>query len=185
MSKLTEHASYLRGLAEGMNLDTGRSENKLLLGMLEALEEMAQQTSELNDQLSDISDYVEDIENNLTEVEEMIYGDGCCDEACCDEGDFSPKYGEDGLVHFECPNCGKPVSMESDAIENEQSPVCEFCGEPFFQEVVDDENLELINGRGYKDGPVDRSCHVAPLSEISAKVPMEEKCCDEENSETH
>lgn len=43
MSKLSEKISYLRGLAEGMNLDTKKNEGKLLSEVIDALELAAKQ----------------------------------------------------------------------------------------------------------------------------------------------
>lgn len=162
MSKLTEHASYLRGLAEGMNLDTAKNENKILLGMLDALEELSAHTAELSEELDRIADEAEAIDTTLADTEALLYGeeDGCCCEECGDED--CCECDEDGLVHFQCPNCGKPVAIRADAVEDEKSPVCEFCGEPFFTDVAEDEAEEAAEETAAPDQASEEGTKPAP-----------------------
>ena len=148
MSTLTDRAAYLRGLADGMKLDKSKDENKLILEMLNLLDEMAQTISEMDEDVSELSDYVEEIDSDLGEVEDLLFEDGCdCDEDdcdCCDEdcdGDCDCCDCcdcEDGEITFECPNCGELVTLNADAIDAEECPVCEHCGEPLFTDVEEE-----------------------------------------------
>ena len=47
MSNITDRVAYLKGLAEGMKLSEETNEGKLLLKMLDALEDMAEEISAL------------------------------------------------------------------------------------------------------------------------------------------
>ena len=48
MKRITDRTSYLRGLAEGLNIDKEKAENKLMLEMLNVMDEMAQKVLELD-----------------------------------------------------------------------------------------------------------------------------------------
>ncbi|MBE0601278.1 MAG: hypothetical protein IH607_05775, partial [Firmicutes bacterium] len=48
MKQITNRTSYLRGLADGMDIDKEKSENKLLLEMLSVMEEIAERLQELD-----------------------------------------------------------------------------------------------------------------------------------------
>lgn len=154
MSNLTDRAAYLLGLVKGMNLDTEKNENKLLLETLRLIEELAQEVTDLDNDTKELGDYIEELDQDLGEAEKTVYGDeeGCCccdecvheeetpeeddcsEECCCCECD------EDGKVHFDCPNCGKLVSLCIDDLDDEKNLKCKFCGEPFFTEPDDKES---------------------------------------------
>ena len=128
MSNLTDRAAYLRGLAEGMDLDKEKKEHKLLLEMLGLMDEMAQKVSELDADVGELEEYVEDLDSDLSDMEETLFGDED-DECDCDEEEE---------LSFDCPHCGKTVLVKAADIDYDESPVCEFCGKPFFVDAEDD-----------------------------------------------
>ena len=65
MASITERTAYLRGLADGLNLDKEKAENKLLLEMLNVLDELAQHITETDADLDELSEYVEDMDADL------------------------------------------------------------------------------------------------------------------------
>lgn len=133
MSSLTDRAAYLRGLAEGMNLEKEKNENKLMLEMLSLLDEMAQKISEVEDDLEELDEYVESIDSDLSDMEEVLFGD--------DDGE----YDEEGFLEdneelaFDCPHCGTPVRLKAADIDFDESPVCPKCGKPFFPDLIEGE----------------------------------------------
>ena len=48
MSKLTDRASYLKGLADGMDLNMEKGSNKLLVEALSVMQEMAEELEKLS-----------------------------------------------------------------------------------------------------------------------------------------
>ena len=80
MSNLTDRVSYIKGLAEGLKLDTEKNEGKLIEKMLELLSDMAVEMDELRHDHDDLDEYVESIDSDLSELEDMIYGDEEDDE---------------------------------------------------------------------------------------------------------
>ncbi len=147
MATITERTAYLRGLADGLNLDKEKAENKLLLEMLSVMDEMAQQLAETNEDLDELSDYVEDMDSDLAEVEELLFDeeDDCdCDDCDCDCDDCDCDCDDcdcdcEQELSFDCPNCGKTVMIKASDIDFDESPVCSACGQPFFVDVEDED----------------------------------------------
>ena len=87
---LTEKVAYLKGLAEGLDLDKDAKETKLFEAALDVLEEMALTINEIDEDLADAEDYIEEVDEALSDVEEVVYDldddDCCCDEDEHDEG---------------------------------------------------------------------------------------------------
>ncbi|MBO5195574.1 MAG: hypothetical protein J6C03_00590 [Clostridia bacterium] len=71
--KLNEKCAYLRGLAEGMNLDTEKAEGKLISELIKLCEEMAEEIEELDEAVDQLQDYAEELDEDLGEVEEFVY----------------------------------------------------------------------------------------------------------------
>lgn len=76
MEYLMQKVSYLKGLAEGMGIEDNSDEGKLLLHIVDALEDFADVLEEnMDDQLA-LEEYVEFIDEDLAEVEDDLYGFG-------------------------------------------------------------------------------------------------------------
>ena len=70
-----EKVAYLKGLAEGLELDTESKNGKLISGILDVLENISEVIGELQDDSESISGYIEDLDEDLGEVEEIVYGE--------------------------------------------------------------------------------------------------------------
>ena len=80
---LTEKAAYLKGLAEGMNLDKSTNEGKLIAALIDIVNDMTVAQSETDEDLEYLNDYIEELDEDLGALEEDYYDiDGDCD--CCD-----------------------------------------------------------------------------------------------------
>ena len=75
MSKLTEHVSYLKGLADGLKLNDEKDSNRLLLGILDALEETVQEIEELEQRHEMLEDVVADLDDSVDGLFDDIFGD--------------------------------------------------------------------------------------------------------------
>ncbi len=86
--KTSEKVAYIKGLMEGMALDTTKNENKILDKMVEVLEELATANNALTEENIKLRDYIEEIDSDLGDLEEYVYeSDDCdcdCDCDCCD-----------------------------------------------------------------------------------------------------
>ena len=71
---ISEKVAYLKGLAEGLNLDTEKSkEGKLISVMIGILEEMGITLEDLEDNVDTIGDELDAISDDLADVEELVY----------------------------------------------------------------------------------------------------------------
>ncbi|NLX62933.1 MAG: hypothetical protein GXZ06_10635 [Tissierellia bacterium] len=73
MEHLYQKVSYLRGLAEGLEIDKNSKEGKLLLHIVEALEDFAYAINELYENYEDLERYVDYIDEDLTDVENELF----------------------------------------------------------------------------------------------------------------
>ena len=136
MSNLSDRVSYLKGLAEGLKLDTEKNEGKLIEKMLELLSDMAQEYDELRADHDDLSEFVESIDADLGDLEDAVYGD----EEDGDEDDGDEDDGEDGnLVEYTCPHCGEEMTFEVDQFDFDEDYLCPNCHQPLFPETPDEE----------------------------------------------
>lgn len=123
MMTITEKVAYLKGLADGMKLDAGTNEGKLLLAMIDTLEDMALTVSDMEDSVAELSAQVDEIDDDLGSVEEDLYGDECdCDDDEDDE-DF-----DDTLYEVECPSCGDIICLDEGMLDEGEID-CPNCGE--------------------------------------------------------
>ena len=111
--EITEKVAYLKGLAEGMELDTSKKEGKLLAAMIDVLKEAQE---ELGDGLDAVSDDLED-------VEELLYGEDDEEEDSIEE-DLD---GEDCFATT-CPSCEETIYFDDTVLE-EGEVICPNCGE--------------------------------------------------------
>ena len=127
---ISEKVAYLKGLADGMKLDADKDTNKLILAMIDTLDEMAALVDEIDEDLADAEEHIDEVDECLADVEDIVYGDECCDDDCCC-GDFyeitCPGCGEtitidDGILDdgaMDCPNCGKKLEFDLDFDDDE------------------------------------------------------------------
>ena len=110
---LTEKASYLKGLAEGLELDKESKEGKIIAALLDLTGEMAQELAkvrndidEIDDDLDYLNDYVEELDDDLESVENLLGGedDEDYDEEDEDEEDDDGLLGDDDC-DGDCEGC--------------------------------------------------------------------------------
>lgn len=122
MMTITEKVAYLKGLAEGMKMDGSTNEGKLLLAMIDALDDIALTVSDLEDTVAELSAQVDEIDDDLGSVEEDLYGDED-DECGCDEDED-----EETLYEVECPSCGDVICLDEEMLDEGEID-CPNCGE--------------------------------------------------------
>lgn len=144
---VVEKVAYLKGLADGLNLDTETKEGKLFSVIIDTLEEMAEEIEELNDNALDIGDELDAISDDLAEVEEIVFGDDECDDdcdcGCCDDDDDFDFDDEDFEVSVVCPACNNELVVDGSVLELGHID-CPNCGETLEFEFDDDEDDEVI-----------------------------------------
>ena len=125
---LTEKVAYLKGLAEGLNLDKDAKETKLFEAMFDILEDMALTVNDIDEDLAAVEELVDCIDEDLDELEDIIYDDDCdCGCGCDCDDDFDCDCGNE-LYEVECPSCGEAIYLDESMFDEEYIE-CPECGE--------------------------------------------------------
>lgn len=123
MSELTNHASYLQGLAEGLKLDCEKPEGKLINELLKLVADMADELEALDDEQAFVADKLDEMEDVIDVIGESVFGDDCDEddvytivcENCGAEIDFTGEDLDDlACGDFVCPECGETVELDFD-----------------------------------------------------------------------
>ncbi len=148
---LSEKAAYLKGLMDGIKLDTEKDENRLLKSVVDLLQDMAVSIDDLEDNAIAVSDELDEIEDNLDAIDEFLmdydeddeddFEDFDDDDLDYDLGDDDFDFDEDPVYEVTCPKCGE-VHQFSEKDLMEGSKPCSKCGELLeFEFDEDDEEM--------------------------------------------
>ena len=73
--EITEKVAYLKGLAEGMELDTEKKEGKLLSAIIDVLDDIALELEDMKDEQAELSDGLDAVSDDLEDVEDVVFGE--------------------------------------------------------------------------------------------------------------
>lgn len=124
--EINEKVAYLKGLAEGMELDTEKKEGKLLAAIIDVLEDISLELLDLQDQADELMDGLDAVSDDLEDVEDVVFGE-------YDEDD-EDEYYEDDLDEDEdcyattCPTCEETIYFDESVLEDGEV-ICPNCGE--------------------------------------------------------
>ena len=124
--EINEKVAYLKGLAEGMELDTEKKEGKLLAAIIDVLEDISLELLDLQDQADELMDGLDAVSDDLEDVEDVVFGE-------YDEDD-EDEYYEDDLDEDEdcyattCPTCEETIYFDESILEDGEV-ICPNCGE--------------------------------------------------------
>lgn len=134
---ISEKVAYLKGLAEGLNLDTEKSkEGKLISVMIGILEEMGMTLEDLTENAVALGEEIDCLTDDVEELETILYGDEALDFD--DEDDCGCGCGHE---HFlPCPTCEEKIIIDEAVLESGEAH-CASCGERFALHIHDDDEL--------------------------------------------
>lgn len=133
--------AYLKGLAEGLNISDETAEGKLLLKLLDAVKDIAEELENLSDEHEELELKVDEIDEDLADLEDFVYDDE--DDDFNDDDDFDDfDDDDDEFFEIECPNCGEDVLVDFDMLDDEKGIVCPNCHESITLEFDDDDSEE-------------------------------------------
>lgn len=141
---LNEKIAYIRGLAEGLNLDQSKDEIKVLNAIIELLDDMSFTVTQMEDLYDELSEQIDAVDEDLSYLEDDFYEDydeDECDDDCdcgCCGGDDEEK---DVYYDVTCPTCGETISVSEDVLLCGEIN-CPKCGETLefdFSELEDEE----------------------------------------------
>ena len=131
---LSERTAYLKGLMEGMNIDTDTNEGKLFKAIIETLDDMALTVSDVEDVVDAVCDELDSIEEDLDAIEEYLLDEDEDEDDEEDDDDFD--FGDETIYEVKCPVCGSVINLDEDMLEA-GSIECPDCGEELEFDVDD------------------------------------------------
>ncbi len=162
---ISEKSAYLKGLMDGLKLDTETNEGKMIAAIVDLLGDMSKRMVDIEDTTIAISDELDEIEEDLDAIEDFIldeddeddwdedyedYEDDEDDEDYYDpeeddsEDEEEPEEGfdfgdEDSTIYeVECA-CGNVIDFDEEVLES-GSIVCPKCGETLEFSFEDEED---------------------------------------------
>ena len=123
---ISEKVAYLKGLAEGLNLDTEKSkEGKLISVMIGILEELAMSVEDLEENALNLGEEIDVLSDDLADVESIVYDE--------DDEDY-----DDDWFEVECPTCGETLVVDDKALADGEVE-CPECGSRYALDLSDDD----------------------------------------------
>ncbi len=135
-----EKVAYIKGLAEGLELDEGTKEGKLLKAIIDVLGDITEDHADLEDYVAEMAEQVDAVDEDLSSLEDVVYeelddDDDCdCDCDCC--GDW-----DEDFYEITCPNCKEEFEVDEETLLDGGID-CPNCGEPLEFDLEDDEEEE-------------------------------------------
>ena len=145
---LNEKAAYIKGLADGLELDKTTKEGKLIDALIDIVSELTDAIYDIDEDLDTLNDYIEEIDEDLGAVEELLYDDDCdCDDECecdgdCDWCDEDCELADEDYFEVECPSCGETICFDG-TIDPEEL-ACPACGEKF-ECIISEDDLDALD----------------------------------------
>ena len=157
---ISEKSAYLKGLMDGLKLDTETNEGKMIAAIVDLLGDMSKRMVDIEDTTIAISDELDEIEEDLDAIEDFIMDEDDEEDDWDDEGDdyYDPEEDEDEdaedeeepeegfdfgdedstIYEVECA-CGNVIDFDEEVLES-GSIVCPKCGETLEFSFEDEED---------------------------------------------
>ena len=128
---LTEKIAYIKGLAEGLALDSSKPEVKVINAIIDLLDDITYDVQDMEELYDELSAQVDEIDQDLADVESDLYDeDEYEDDLDDDFDDFDEDYDDEENPFYEvtCASCGEKINVSEDVLlEGEIN--CPNCGE--------------------------------------------------------
>jgi len=144
---ISEKSAYLKGLMDGLSLNTESDEGKMIAAIVDLLGDMAKRITDIEETTIAISDELDEIEEDLDAIEDYIldededYEDEDFEDEWDDEEDYEEGFDfgdEDTTIYeVECA-CGEIINFDEEVLE-QGSMICPNCGETLEFSTEDDE----------------------------------------------
>ena len=143
---ISEKAAYLKGLMDGLNLDTEKAEGKMIAAIVDLLGDVTKRLKDVEETTIAISDELDEIEEDLDAIEDFIMDEEDDWDEEDDEWDEEYEEGfdfgdEDSTIYEVTCTCGEVIDFDEDVLE-EGSMLCPNCGETLEFSFEDDEDEE-------------------------------------------
>ncbi|MEE0946315.1 MAG: hypothetical protein U0M42_05770 [Acutalibacteraceae bacterium] len=141
MMTIAEKAAYIKGLAEGLELDNSTKEGKIIAAIVDLLNDIAVDLEDTEDACAELAEQINAVDEDLAELEDFIYEeyedeyDECEGCSCCDDDE------DDELYEVECPNCHDIIYIDDKMLEDE-GMTCPNCSTNLEFELEEDSEEE-------------------------------------------
>ena len=138
---ISEKSAYLKGLMDGLKLNTESDEGKMIAAIVDLLGDVTKKVVDIEDTTIAISDELDEIEEDLDAIEDYIldededYDEEDEDDWSYDEDDEEDDseegfdFGDEETTVYEVQcACGNIIDFDEDVLES-GSIVCDKCGE--------------------------------------------------------
>ena len=153
---ISEKSAYLKGLMDGLNLDTEKAEGKMIAAIVDLMGDVTRRLADVEETTIAISDELDEIEEDLDAIEDYILDeDEDDDEDWDDEDDDDYDFDDEDedmeegfdfgdpdttIYEVECA-CGSIINFDEETLE-EGSIVCPNCGETLEFSLEDEDEDE-------------------------------------------
>ena len=149
---ISEKSAYLKGLMDGLKLNTESDEGKMIAAIVDMLGDLARKVTDIEETTIAISDELDEIEEDLDAIEDFIMDsddeDWDEEEEDEEEWDEDEEYeegfdfgDEDSTIYEVVCACGTVINFDEETLEK-GSIVCDNCGEVLEFSLEDDEDEE-------------------------------------------
>ncbi len=150
---ISEKSAYLKGLMDGLKLNTESDEGKMISAIVDLLGDVTRKLTDVEDTTIAISDELDEIEDDLDAIEDYIMDDDDDDDEYDDDDDYEydededdDEYSdegydfgdEDSTIYEVTCSCGEVIDFDEETLEA-GSIVCPNCGETLEFSVDEDE----------------------------------------------
>ena len=151
---ISEKSAYLKGLMDGLKLNTESDEGKMIAAIVDLLGDVTKRVTDIEETTIAISDELDEIEEDLDAIEDYIlddeddydFGDDDDELDWDDEDELDEEEPEEGfafgdedstIYEVECA-CGEIIDFDEETLEK-GSIVCPNCGETLEFSLEDEE----------------------------------------------
>ena len=151
---ISEKSAYLKGLMDGLNLNTESGEGKMIAAIVDLLGDVTRTLTDVEETTIAISDELDEIEEDLDAIEDYIMDVDYDEEEDDDEDDYDDfddededeeyeegfDFGdEDSTIYEVVCACGNVIAFDEETLEK-GSMICPDCGETLEFVVDEDED---------------------------------------------
>ena len=109
---ISEKSAYLKGLMDGLSLNTETNEGKMIAAIVDLLGDVTKRVTDIEETTIAISDELDEIEEDLDAIEDYILDED--DDFDDEDEDYEDDWDEGSIV---CPNCGETLEF---SLEDEE-----------------------------------------------------------------
>ena len=145
---ISEKSAYLKGLMDGLKLNTESDEGKMIAAIVDLLGDLTRKVTDIEETSIAISDELDEIEEDLDAIEDFIMDedfddddDDFEDDEWDDDEEFEEgfDFGDEDTTIYEVQCvCGEVINFDEETLE-EGSIICPNCGETLEFDVEEDE----------------------------------------------